>query len=179
MSVADLAVHCGVPDRTLRKHFRVFMAASPLKYWRQLRLAGVRGCLLDRPQNASITEVAIRFGFGHLGRFAQDYRKHFGETPSATLERNRIDGHAQRGLPRNDAPYETGGAAVWLNGSRDRPSIAVLPLQNSAIDPVCRVRAVARLCDGRLRVHSNNPCAHRCAPPCNFSGFTRLYRQRA
>jgi TolB-like protein/AraC-like DNA-binding protein len=139
MSVADLVAHCGVPERTLRKHFRTFMAASPLKYWRQLRLAGVRACLLEGSDNASITEVAIRFGFSHFGRFAQDYRHHFGETPSVTLQRSRIGGHDHRSRSRNDAPQDTGSVSVLPNGSRDRPSIAVLPLQNSATDPDCRM----------------------------------------
>jgi AraC-like DNA-binding protein len=138
MSVADLVAHCGVPERTLRKHFRAFMAASPLKHWRQLRLAGVRACLLEGSDNASITEVAIRFGFSHFGRFAQDYRYQFGETPSVTLQRNRIGGHDHRSRRRNDAPYDTGGVSVVPNGSRDKPSIAVFPLQNSATDPDCR-----------------------------------------
>ena len=138
MSFAELVAHCGVPERTLRKHFRTFIAAAPLKYWRQLRLAGVRACLLEGSGNASITEVAIRFGFSHFGRFAQDYRHHFGETPSATLQRTRIGGHDHRSRPRNNAHKDTGDTSVVPNSSRDRPSIAVLPLQNSATDPDCR-----------------------------------------
>src|SRR4051812_26735968 len=66
MPIADLVAHCGVPERTLRKHFRTFMAVSPLKFWRQLRLAAVRACLLEGSHNTSITEVAIRFGFSHF-----------------------------------------------------------------------------------------------------------------
>jgi TolB-like protein/AraC-like DNA-binding protein len=138
MSVADLVAYCGVPERTLRKHFRTFMGASPLMYWRQLRLAGVRACLLGGSDNASITEVAIRFGFSHFGRFAQDYRYHFGESPSVTLQRSRIGGHNHRNRSRIDAPYDNSGVSVVPNGSRDRPSIAVLPLQNAATDPDCR-----------------------------------------
>src|ERR1700685_2349119 len=80
MSVADLAAHCGVPERTLRKHFRTFLVVSPLKCWRQLRLAAARACLLEASNDTSITDVAVRFGFAHFGRFAQDYRRHFGET---------------------------------------------------------------------------------------------------
>jgi TolB-like protein/AraC-like DNA-binding protein len=138
MSVADLVAYCGVPERTLRKHFRTFMGASPLMHWRQLRLAGVRACLLEGSDNASITEVAIRFGFSHFGRFAQDYCNHFGELPSITLKRRRIGGHNHRSPSRDSAHRYNGVASVVLNDSRDRPSIAVLPLQNSATDPDCR-----------------------------------------
>ena len=138
MSVADLVAYCGVPERTLRKHFRTFMGASPLMHWRQLRLAGVRACLLEGSDNTSITEVAIRFGFSHFGRFAQDYCNHFGELPSITLKRSRIGGHNHRSPTRNGALCDNGVASVVLAGSRDRPSVAVLPLQNSATDPDCR-----------------------------------------
>jgi TolB-like protein len=111
------------------------MAVSPLKCWRQLRLAAARSCLLEGSNKTSITEVATRFGFSHFSRFAQDYRHHFGETPSSTLQRSRISGHERRSRPRND---DAGAVSVAPNGSRDRPSIAVLPLQNSAADPDCR-----------------------------------------
>src|SRR5262245_42046669 len=138
MSIADLVAYCGVPERTLRKHFRTFMEASPLMYWRQLRLAGVRASLLEGSDNASITEVAIRFGFSHFGRFAQDYRYHFGESPSVTSQRRRVGGHNHGSRHRNDARYDTGGVSVMPNSLRDRPSIAVLPLQNCVTDPDCR-----------------------------------------
>lgn len=130
MSIADLVAHCGVSERTLRKHFRTFMAVSPLTCWRRLRLAAARSCLLEGSNKTSITEIATRFGFGHFGRFAQDYRAHFGETPSSTLQRSRISRHERK----DDA----GVVPVARNGPRDRPSVAVLPLQNSAVDPDCR-----------------------------------------
>jgi len=34
-----------------------------------------------------VTDFAMRFGFCQLGRFAIEYRSLFGETPSATLQR--------------------------------------------------------------------------------------------
>jgi adenylate cyclase len=128
MSIAGLVGHCGIPERTLRKQFRAFIAVSPITFWRQLRLAAARACLLEGSNETSITEVAARFGFGHFGRFAQDYRQHFGETPSATLRRNR---------PRNHTSCNTSSVPVASNGQRDRPSISVLCLQNSATDADC------------------------------------------
>ena len=32
-----------------------------------------------------VTDTALRFGFGHLGRFSADYRQALGERPSETL----------------------------------------------------------------------------------------------
>jgi adenylate cyclase len=137
-SPANLIAHCDVPERTLRKHFRSFMSVSPLKYWRQLRLAAARALLLEGADDTSVTEIATRFGFGHFGRFAQDYRQHFGEAPSATLQRNRIE-RRKRSIPHMDnTPDGTGGAGVAARASRDKPRIAVLPLENAAIDSNCR-----------------------------------------
>ena len=35
----------------------------------------------------SVTDIAERWNFNHLGRFSADYRARFGELPSATLQR--------------------------------------------------------------------------------------------
>jgi AraC-like DNA-binding protein len=36
---------------------------------------------------ASVTDIALRWGFNHLGRFSQLYRERYGEKPLATLRR--------------------------------------------------------------------------------------------
>jgi AraC-like DNA-binding protein len=38
----------------------------------------------------NLTELAMEFGFFHLGRFSEQYRKQFGELPSETLKRRRL-----------------------------------------------------------------------------------------
>lgn len=59
---------------------------SPVAYLRICRLNRVRTTLAaSDPQETTITNVAMRFGFLHLGRFAGDYKRMFGETPSETL----------------------------------------------------------------------------------------------
>lgn len=40
-----------------------------------------------------MTQVAYRWGFNHLSRFAADYRRLFGEVPSQTLRRRRRSDH--------------------------------------------------------------------------------------
>jgi len=41
------------------------------------------------PARVTVSAVAHRWGFAHLGRFASAYRARFGESPSVTL---RSDG---------------------------------------------------------------------------------------
>ena len=38
--------------------------------------------------NAGIRDIANRYGFWHMGQFAADYKKLFGELPSKTLKQN-------------------------------------------------------------------------------------------
>jgi transcriptional regulator GlxA family with amidase domain len=43
--------------------------------------------LAASPETASVSMIALGSGFTHLGRFAQHYRRRFGESPSVTLAR--------------------------------------------------------------------------------------------
>jgi AraC-like DNA-binding protein len=52
------------------------------------------------PDEASISQVALRYGFRHLGRFAADYRALYGESPSVTLRRGSNRGVTERALTR-------------------------------------------------------------------------------
>jgi len=87
--VGELAVLSGVAPRTLQKHFHRFLDQAPLAFLRDLRIGRIRQELLRGAQETNITEIATRFGFVHLGRFAIQYRHRYGETPSATLRRSR------------------------------------------------------------------------------------------
>jgi TolB-like protein len=133
VSMADLVACTGVAERTLHKHFRAFMNASPLDYWRRLRLAAARAQLLEGAKGTSVTEVAIRFGFSHFGRFSQQYRHCFGEAPSATLLRRRAAEFDRTLRTRSDGPGE--GVTVSARVPRERPSVAVLPCQAASIEP--------------------------------------------
>ena len=91
ISLADLASAAEVHASTLIDGFRKYYNISPLAYLRWKRLEAVRRALLDaEPKITSVTDIATRWGFFHLGRFAQYYQKHFGELPSETLKKNRL-----------------------------------------------------------------------------------------
>lgn len=85
-SAKDLAATAGVGVRVLQEAFRRHVGVPPLTYLRRLRLDGVHAELSRAdPALTSVGEVAFRWGFTHLGRFAGAYRERFGVPPSQTL----------------------------------------------------------------------------------------------
>ncbi len=134
-TTATLAARCGVAERTLSEHFRAFLGLSPSKYLRRLRLTAAREALLTGTPDISVTKVAGRYLFNHQGRFAQAYRRHFGELPSTTLRRAQSGRRRDAVSEATDAPANEPSASSNDRGfalrptglgSRTRPSIAVL-----------------------------------------------------
>jgi AraC-like DNA-binding protein len=93
VTLGDLVVASGVPGRTLLQHFRDHHGVSPVRYWRDRRFARVHEALLRARANTSVTEIAMAWGFYHLGRFAMEYTRRFGESPSETRRRGGQPGH--------------------------------------------------------------------------------------
>jgi AraC-like DNA-binding protein len=87
LTLADIARASGIPGRTLLKHFKDHWGTSPMRYMRNARLARVREALLRGAAGETVTDIAMGWGFRHLGRFSVEYRKHFGEKPSETYAR--------------------------------------------------------------------------------------------
>lgn len=72
--------------RTLHASFQQTFGESPMAYLRRIRLDHVRAELLrSDPLQVRVTDVAMKWGFFHQSRFAQQYRDRFGELPSRTL----------------------------------------------------------------------------------------------
>jgi AraC-like DNA-binding protein len=89
MTIGDVAAAAGVTHRTLYKHFHDMRGTSPMRYARDCRFAHVHEALLQAGPEDSVTTIAVQWGFCHLGRFSVEYRKRYGEMPSATLRRGR------------------------------------------------------------------------------------------
>jgi transcriptional regulator GlxA family with amidase domain len=56
---------------------------------RNVRLDRAHADLLSGPTDTSVSDVATRWGFTHLGRFADQYRRKFGVLPSETARSHR------------------------------------------------------------------------------------------
>ncbi|WP_237159941.1 AraC family transcriptional regulator [Mycolicibacterium austroafricanum] len=81
------AVHMSV--RSIQQGFRSELGMSPMAFVRERRLERVHEELADAipSDGVTVTAVAERWGFHHLGSFAVEYRKRWGEAPSETLRR--------------------------------------------------------------------------------------------
>ncbi len=77
-----------VSERTLHYAFADTLGYSPAHWLKLRRLNRVREKLLHPRPGSLVKQIALEEGFGHLGRFAAEYRAQFGERPSETLSRN-------------------------------------------------------------------------------------------
>jgi len=91
LSIPALCTEIGVAERTLRMCCAKFLGVSPSRYLLLRRLNKARSALERAdPLTATVAEIARNHQFLELGRFAVTYRATFGESPSATLQRNSL-----------------------------------------------------------------------------------------
>jgi AraC-like DNA-binding protein len=86
--ITELAKRAGLSPRTIERAF-LRTGCTPLEYLRNARLDHVRRLLVEPTSTLTVAEAAAAAGFRQLGRFAGEYRQHFGELPSQTLARSR------------------------------------------------------------------------------------------
>jgi len=59
-----------------------------MRHLMEVRMARVRDELSEgRLPGETVRDVALRWGFSHLGHFSARYRQRYGELPSQTLNR--------------------------------------------------------------------------------------------
>jgi AraC-like DNA-binding protein len=91
INLEDLAGMAGVSARALQLAFRRFRETTPMAYLRVLRLELARRELVQAARNGGgVASVANACGFGHLSRFAAEYKARFNESPAQTLRRGTI-----------------------------------------------------------------------------------------
>jgi AraC-like DNA-binding protein len=79
-TLGDLARHAGVSARRLQQGFREHVGMTPTEFLRRTRLERAHRDLLYGED--SVTDIALRWGFPHLSRFAHAYRRQYGVPPS-------------------------------------------------------------------------------------------------
>lgn len=89
ITMDDLAKAVHMSVRSIQQGFREELNMTPMTYVRERRLERAHEELMDAipSDGITVTAVAERWGFNHLGSFAVEYRKRWGEAPSDTLRR--------------------------------------------------------------------------------------------
>ena len=86
VAAASFGCRVAVSARSLQDGFQRSIGVPPMRYLRNVRLDRVHDDLLAAgPDEATVSQVAGRWGFLHLSRFAAAYRERFGQSPSQTL----------------------------------------------------------------------------------------------
>jgi AraC-like DNA-binding protein len=82
----DLCREIGLSAGGTENAFRDYLGISPIEFLRHQRLHCARRTLLrEAAVPGAVKKAALEAGFWHLGRFAGDYRRLFGESPKETL----------------------------------------------------------------------------------------------
>lgn len=88
-TIGSIARMVGVGVRALELGFRKELGRSPRAHLQHVRLGRAHDELLRAQPGGgvTVTDVALRWGFAHTGRFAAYHQERFGEMPSQTLRR--------------------------------------------------------------------------------------------
>ena len=86
-SIAALTEEFSISDKSLENHFSALFGITPKKLITMFKLnqAHEEICHANK-SDVSVTDVAIRWGFTHLGRFSNSYKEVFGTFPSEDLK---------------------------------------------------------------------------------------------
>ena len=100
ITIADMVAVSGASKRMLFQAFRDYRGTSPMAYLKTCRLERAHAELASADKSeCTVSQIASTWGFGHSGRFAQDYRAQFGCNPSDTLHGKPNPGYY--GIPGN------------------------------------------------------------------------------
>jgi AraC-like DNA-binding protein len=103
LTIAEIAGAAGCSTRALQLAFRAWRDTTPMRELNRVRLEYAHADLLKYGLELTVTQVALKWGFGHPGRFAQQYAQAMGQSPSQT---QRFGMNANRGVPISLRPLQ-------------------------------------------------------------------------
>jgi AraC-like DNA-binding protein len=91
VTVSQIAKVSGLSVRALEEGFQRHVRVSPMRHLRRTRLARAHAALLAADaEQTTATAVAHSWGFLNYGRFAAEYRKRYGRSPSESLKSGEL-----------------------------------------------------------------------------------------
>ncbi|WP_192888758.1 helix-turn-helix domain-containing protein [Vibrio bathopelagicus] len=90
-TVPELCAVAALSERSLQYGFKELLGVTPIKYLRIVRLNGAHRDLSTCLEKGDprVVDVALKWGFLELGRFAKEYAEFFNELPSETLRHKK------------------------------------------------------------------------------------------
>jgi len=85
LTIQNIVEACSTSRAVLFSTFKKFRGYTPMEFLAECRLQSARQALQVPSSTDTVSFIAQRCGFAHLGRFSQVYQKRFGESPSDTL----------------------------------------------------------------------------------------------
>ena len=90
INMQTIAQKHGHSISSIYRAFKRHRGYTPMAFLRRVRMRLARQQLLQSDPDDSVTNIAMRCGFAHLGRFAVEYKRLFGESPSETFRRRAM-----------------------------------------------------------------------------------------
>ena len=110
--MSDVAKECGCSRTKLFEAFKKERGWTPLQFLVRRRMERARRLLLRPNQRSTVATVSLDCGYPNFSRFAQEYRKIYGETPSMTLNRSCHEEDFCKRIRRIDHPMAFGGSRL-------------------------------------------------------------------
>lgn len=88
VTLLDISEAAGVSGRALQLAYQKRFGRTPMHALALERLRRVRSELMVSRDTQSVTDIALKWGFNHLGRFSAAYRQQFGEYPKETMDKS-------------------------------------------------------------------------------------------
>jgi len=86
MSIQSIVEQFKTTDKTLENSFKSLFGITPKRFMNLLKLNRAHEDLhLADAHKTNVSDIAIKWGYSHFGRFAKDYKALFGVLPSETL----------------------------------------------------------------------------------------------
>ena len=90
IDMQSIAKEIGHSVSSIYQTFRKHRGYTPMEFLKRVRMRIARQHLLQAYPGSSVTSIALNCGFSHLGRFAVEYKRYFGESPSKTIKRSSM-----------------------------------------------------------------------------------------
>ncbi len=91
ISIVSLAKQYNVTERTLQNSFQSLFGFTPTNFIRQMKLNLVyRDLRHATAEYETVSNIARKWGFIHMGHFSRHYKELFNENPSHTLKKPHL-----------------------------------------------------------------------------------------